>query len=169
MAGAACRWPGCSPWPTARPRGRLDRRGDGERGDLWQRVRDGFALTDPGTSLVGGLGEAHYCIICHEQGKDSCSKGLKEKPDESGRAAFRKSPFGVPLPGCPLEERISEFHKLKTEAVPIGALSLRTRGFFFLMVTLAFGQMAYSFVFQSPKVPSKSDSYFMRSCSNLFC
>ncbi len=25
------------------------------------------------------------------------------------------------------------------------------------------------FVFQSPKVPSKSDSYFMRSCSNLFC
>ena len=24
-------------------------------------------------------------------------------------------------------------------------------------------------VFQSPKVPSKRDSYFMRSCSNLFC
>ena len=90
------------------------------------RRRDGFALTDPGTSLVGGLGEAHYCIICHEQGKDSCSKGLKEKPDESGRAAFRKSPFGVPLPGCPLEERISEFHKLKTEAVPIGALAMIT-------------------------------------------
>ena len=90
------------------------------------RRRDGFALTDPGTSLVGGLGEAHYCIICHEQGKDSCSKGLKEKADESGRAAFKKSPFGVPLPGCPLEERISEFHKLKTEAVPIGALAMIT-------------------------------------------
>ena len=90
------------------------------------RRREGFALTDPGTSLVGGLGEAHYCIICHEQGKDSCSKGLKEKPDESGKVAFKKSPFGVPLAGCPLEERISEFHKLKTEGVAIGALAMIT-------------------------------------------
>jgi len=90
------------------------------------RRREGFALTDAGTSLVGGLGEAHYCIICHEQGKDSCSKGLKEKPDGSGKVAFKKSPFGVPLPGCPLEERISEFHKLKTEGVAIGALAMIT-------------------------------------------
>ena len=90
------------------------------------RRREGFALTDPGTSLVGGLGEAHYCIICHEQGKDSCSKGLKEKPGENGNAAFKKSAFGVPLAGCPLEERISEFHKLKTEGVAIGALAMIT-------------------------------------------
>jgi NADPH-dependent glutamate synthase beta subunit-like oxidoreductase/NAD(P)H-flavin reductase len=90
------------------------------------RRREGFALTDPGTSLVGGLGEANYCIICHEQGKDSCSKGLKEKPDESGKTAFKKSYFGVPLPGCPLEERISEFHKLKTEGVAIAALAMIT-------------------------------------------
>ncbi len=90
------------------------------------RRREGFALTDPGTSLTGALGEANYCIICHEQGKDSCSKGLKEKPDESGKAAFKKSPFGVPLAGCPLEERISEFHKLKTEGVAIGALAMIT-------------------------------------------
>ena len=90
------------------------------------RRRAGFALTDPGTSLVGGLGEAHYCIFCHEQGKDSCSKGLKEKPDESGKAAFKKSAFGVPLAGCPLEERISEFHKLKTEGVAIAALAMIT-------------------------------------------
>ena len=26
------------------------------------RERDGFALTDPGTDLVGGLDQAHYCI-----------------------------------------------------------------------------------------------------------
>ena len=43
------------------------------------RQREGFALTDPGTDLVGALDEANYCIWCHEQGKDSCSKGLKEK------------------------------------------------------------------------------------------
>jgi NADPH-dependent glutamate synthase beta subunit-like oxidoreductase/NAD(P)H-flavin reductase len=87
------------------------------------RRREGFALTDPGTGRAGALDETHYCIWCHEQGKDSCSKGLKEKPGEDGRAAFKKSPFGVPLAGCPLEERISEFQKLKSEGWPVGALA----------------------------------------------
>ncbi len=88
------------------------------------RRREGFQLTDPGTSLAGAMGEAHYCIWCHEQGKDSCSKGLKEKPAEDGTVAFKKSPFGIPLAGCPLEERISEFHKLKTEGWAIAALAI---------------------------------------------
>ncbi|HEY4997499.1 MAG TPA: FAD-dependent oxidoreductase, partial [Usitatibacter sp.] len=88
------------------------------------RRREGFALTDPGTNLAGALDEANYCIWCHEQAKDSCSKGLKEKPAADGTVAFKKSPFGVPLAGCPLEERISEFHKLKTEGWAIGALAM---------------------------------------------
>ena len=88
------------------------------------RRREGFALTDPGTHLAGALDEANYCIWCHEQGKDSCSKGLKEKPAEDGSVAFKKSPFGVPLAGCPLEERVSEFHKLKTEGWAVGALAM---------------------------------------------
>ncbi|HEX5613097.1 MAG TPA: FAD-dependent oxidoreductase [Burkholderiales bacterium] len=85
------------------------------------RRREGFALTDPGTDLVGALDEAHYCIWCHEQGKDSCSKGLQEKAPAGG---FRKSPFGVPLAGCPLEEKISEFHMVKTRGEVIGALAM---------------------------------------------
>ena len=88
------------------------------------RRREGFALTDPGMQLAGALDEANYCIWCHEQGKDSCSKGLREKPDSEGRAAFKKSPFGVPLNGCPLEERISEFHKLKTQGWSVAALAM---------------------------------------------
>ena len=88
------------------------------------RRREGFALTDPGTHLAGALDEANYCIWCHEQGKDSCSKGMKEKPAEDGSVAFKKSPFGVPLAGCPLEERISEFHKLKSEGWAVGALAM---------------------------------------------
>ena len=67
------------------------------------RQREGFALTDPGTDLVGALDQTNYCIWCHEQGKDSCSKGLKEKAPAEG---FRKTVFGVPLAGCPLEEKI---------------------------------------------------------------
>jgi len=89
------------------------------------RRREGFRLTDPGTDLTGALDEAHYCIWCHEQGKDSCSKGLLEK-GATGRGAgsFKKSPFGVTLAGCPLEEKISEFHKAKTEGLVIGALGI---------------------------------------------
>ena len=43
-----------------------------------QRRRDGFTLTDPGTDLSGALDHANYCIWCHNQTKDSCSKGLRE-------------------------------------------------------------------------------------------
>ena len=89
------------------------------------RRREGFALTDKGTDLTGALDQSNYCIWCHEQGKDSCSKGLKEKNATGrGAASFKKSPFGVTLAGCPLEEKISEFHKVKTEGVAIGALAI---------------------------------------------
>src|SRR3954468_7417218 len=85
------------------------------------RQREGFKLTDPGTDLTGALDEANYCIWCHEQGKDSCSKGLKEKAPAEG---FKKSIFGVPLAGCPLEEKISEFHMVKARGEPLAALGI---------------------------------------------
>jgi NADPH-dependent glutamate synthase beta subunit-like oxidoreductase/NAD(P)H-flavin reductase len=84
-----------------------------------QRARDGFALTDPGTDLAGALDHANYCIWCHNQGKDSCSKGLKEKSGE-----FKKSPFGVTLAGCPLDEKISEMNLAETDGHTIGALAI---------------------------------------------
>jgi len=87
------------------------------------RLREGFALTDPGTDLTGALDETNYCIWCHEQGKDSCSKGLKEKAPLEG---FRKTVFGVPLAGCPLEERISEFQMVKARGQPLAALGIIT-------------------------------------------
>ncbi len=85
------------------------------------RVREGFALTDHGTDLTGALDQANYCIWCHEQGKDSCSKGLREKAPAGG---YKKSVFGVTLAGCPLEEKISEFHLVKTRGQPLGALAM---------------------------------------------
>src|SRR5450631_2498924 len=89
------------------------------------RRREGFALTDTGTDLAGSLDQAHYCIWCHEQQKDSCSSGLREKKTADGSAPpFKKSPFGVILAGCPLEEKISEFHKLRTEGWALGALAI---------------------------------------------
>jgi NADPH-dependent glutamate synthase beta subunit-like oxidoreductase/NAD(P)H-flavin reductase len=86
-----------------------------------RRDRHGFKLTDPGGSLARAMDEANYCIFCHNQGKDSCSKGLREKD-----GAFKQNPLGIVLTGCPLDEKISEMHTLKSEGVPIGALAVVT-------------------------------------------
>ena len=51
-----------------------------------RRAREGFALTDPGIDLTAALDHANYCIWCHNQGKDSCSKGLRKRPASSRRA-----------------------------------------------------------------------------------
>ena len=83
------------------------------------RQREGFDLTDPGTDLAGAIDQASYCIKCHNQGKDSCSTGMREKTGE-----FKKSHFGVTLNGCPLEEKISEMHVAKQNGNPVGALAI---------------------------------------------
>jgi NADPH-dependent glutamate synthase beta subunit-like oxidoreductase/NAD(P)H-flavin reductase len=89
------------------------------------RRREGFALTDLGADLAGALDQANYCIWCHAQGKDSCSRGLTEKAKAPGRRPpFKTSPFGVTLAGCPLEEKISEMHALKAQGHAIGALAM---------------------------------------------
>jgi len=88
--------------------------------DHW-RHREGFQLTDAGANLTVALDQAYYCIKCHNQAKDSCSTGLKEK-----NGAFKLSVFGVPLAGCPLDEKISEMNAAKGNGNPIGALAIVT-------------------------------------------
>jgi NADPH-dependent glutamate synthase beta subunit-like oxidoreductase/NAD(P)H-flavin reductase len=83
------------------------------------RHREGFKLTDAGMNLTGALDQAHYCIKCHNQGKDSCSTGLKEKD-----GAFKSTVFGITLAGCPLDEKISEMNLVKQEGKSIGALAI---------------------------------------------
>ena len=84
--------------------------------------RDGFKLTDPGCDLVGALDEAHYCVLCHERGKDSCAHGLKDK--KTGE--FQSNDLGVELAGCPLDEKISEMHTAKINGHAVAALALIT-------------------------------------------
>lgn len=85
------------------------------------RKREGFALTDDKGPLEAALDQAHYCIFCHNQGKDSCSKGLKEKD-----GTVKKNSLDITLAGCPLEEKISEMNMLKSQGVPLGALAVVT-------------------------------------------
>ncbi len=83
------------------------------------RDRRGFSLTDQGPSLEEALAETNYCIWCAHQGRDSCSKGLRDRTT----GHFQRNPAGVSLNGCPLEEKISEFQELKSKGFSIAALA----------------------------------------------
>ena len=84
------------------------------------RRRDGFDLTDAGTDLAGALDEINYCILCHHQGRDSCSRGLIDK--KTGQIAVNA--VGVVMEGCPLEEKISEMHEVKAAGHALAALAV---------------------------------------------
>jgi NADPH-dependent glutamate synthase beta subunit-like oxidoreductase/NAD(P)H-flavin reductase len=85
------------------------------------RRREGFTLTDPRYSMPEVLSEIHYCVICHERDKDSCSKGIHDKEDKVVENAL-----GIPLHGCPLDEKISEMHAVRKRGDAIGALAIVT-------------------------------------------
>jgi NADPH-dependent glutamate synthase beta subunit-like oxidoreductase/NAD(P)H-flavin reductase len=88
------------------------------------RFRDGFKLTDRRGTVRDAMNEVDYCVICHEREKDSCSKGFKAKDPVAEGHSFKKNPLGIPLTGCPLDERISEMHLLKREGNSVAALAM---------------------------------------------
>jgi NADPH-dependent glutamate synthase beta subunit-like oxidoreductase/NAD(P)H-flavin reductase len=83
------------------------------------RRRDGFKLTDARMTSREITDEANYCIYCHERKKDSCKTGLAEKDDR-----VKINPLGVPLAGCPLDERIGEMNALRKDGDSIAALAI---------------------------------------------
>lgn len=85
-----------------------------------QKPRDGFETPGLEKTFSQALGEAHYCILCHPQNKDSCAKGLLEK----GSPTPQKNPLGVALSGCPLKQKISEMNGLFRDGFVIGALGI---------------------------------------------
>jgi NADPH-dependent glutamate synthase beta subunit-like oxidoreductase/NAD(P)H-flavin reductase len=103
--------------PTVRPDPAFPERRAGL--PVHARHRDGFDLTDRRKSAREVTGETHYCLLCQDREKDSCAKGFVTK-----EGAVRANPLGVPLAGCPLEERIGEMHVLRREGDSIGALAL---------------------------------------------
>ncbi len=87
------------------------------------RQRDGFKLTDPRMSQRQVLNEIDYCVYCHENDGDFCSKGFPVKKSEPEKG-FKINPLGEVQTGCPLEEKISEMHVLKKDGYSIAALAM---------------------------------------------
>jgi NADPH-dependent glutamate synthase beta subunit-like oxidoreductase/NAD(P)H-flavin reductase len=83
------------------------------------RRRDGFKLTDSRMTPRQIADQAHYCIYCHERKKDSCSRGLEERD-----GSIKKNPLGIPLDGCPLDERIGEMNLLRSGGASLAALAV---------------------------------------------
>lgn len=77
--------------------------------ELADDFRLSFDYKDPEISQSKALNEAHYCIYCHNQGKDSCSKGFNEE---------RR--------GCPLSQKISEMNYAKAQGFNLAALAIIT-------------------------------------------
>jgi hypothetical protein len=79
-------------------------------------------LTDRGTHLAGALDEAELLhLVPLSRAKDSCSKGLREKPGPDGAAPVQEKPLRrAARTAARWKERISEFHKLKSEGWPLG-------------------------------------------------
>jgi NADPH-dependent glutamate synthase beta subunit-like oxidoreductase/NAD(P)H-flavin reductase len=84
-----------------------------------RRRRDGFGLTDSRMSPREVANESDYCMYCHEREKDSCSKGMHDK-----HGGLKRNPLGVPLAGCPLDEKIGEMHVLRKGGDSLAALAM---------------------------------------------
>jgi NADPH-dependent glutamate synthase beta subunit-like oxidoreductase/NAD(P)H-flavin reductase len=82
------------------------------------RRRDAFHLTDFRMNPREVADEAHYCIYCHERKKDSCSHGFPQNN------TFKPNPLGMPLEGCPLDEKIGEMNILRAGGSSIAALAV---------------------------------------------
>ena len=82
------------------------------------RRRDAFHLTDLRMTPRQITDEAHYCIYCHERKKDSCSHGFPQAN------SFKPNPLGMPLEGCPLDEKIGEMNILRAGGEAIAALAM---------------------------------------------
>ena len=89
-----------------------------------QRSSGRLTVTDPRMTPREALREMHYCIICHPRQKDSCSHGFR---DATGQ--YQKNPLGIPLTGCPLDERISEMIPSRSPVRNKSGLAIRFAAF----------------------------------------
>lgn len=89
------------------------------------RHRDGFGLTDQRMSQAEVMSEIDYCVYCHKNQGDFCSKGFPVKKN-TPELGLKTSPMGEVLTGCPLEEKISEMHVLKKDGLTLAALAMIT-------------------------------------------
>ncbi|QJC27504.1 dihydroorotate dehydrogenase B (NAD(+)), electron transfer subunit [Anaplasma platys] len=82
------------------------------------KQRTGFATAKTPTAYQA-LNEVHYCIFCHKQKRDSCSRGMVDRD-----GSIKRSGLNVPMIGCPLKVKVSETNLLKSQGLVIAPLAV---------------------------------------------
>ncbi|MCC8370965.1 MAG: palindromic element RPE4 domain-containing protein [Rickettsia endosymbiont of Stiretrus anchorago] len=96
-----------------------------------------FDYTDSFLNLDEALNHSHYCIYCHKQDKDSCSRGInvipqsrhcEERSDEAISGVLMRLPRSFQslamTTGCPLKQKISEMNYVKAQGFNLSALAI---------------------------------------------
>ncbi|KAA8473135.1 FAD-dependent oxidoreductase [Anaplasma marginale] len=81
-------------------------------------AREGFNIAKPPSS-ERALSEVHYCITCHKQKRDSCSKGIVDKLGN-----VKASELGIPMGGCPVRVKVSEAILLRAQGLIVAPLAV---------------------------------------------
>ncbi|MDA9832140.1 hypothetical protein N9C31_00730 [Gammaproteobacteria bacterium] len=89
-------------------------------------TREGFSHIDKSASFEAIHHHTHYCIYCHKNQGDFCSKGFPVKKREP-ELGFKSNPLGEHLLGCPLDECISQMQWLRKEGNILAALAMIMR------------------------------------------
>ena len=118
---------------------------------LWA---SGYHLQLASTALVSAMFALSLQLLVGAAGMVSLGHAglLRRRRLRRPPAAGRGSRSSLTLPAAALMAAAA--------ALPVGALSLRTRGFFFLMTTLAFGQMLF-FLFHDTPLGGGKDGVFV--------
>ncbi len=87
------------------------------------RQREGFSLTDERMSIREVQNQVNYCVYCHKNEGDFCSKGFPQKKGEP-ELGLKSNPLDEVLTGCPLEEKISEMNTLQKYGHTLAALAV---------------------------------------------
>ncbi|CAK6510498.1 FAD-dependent oxidoreductase [Rickettsia helvetica] len=89
-----------------------------------------FDYTDSFLNLDEALNHSHYCIYCHKQDKDSCSRGINVIPQLDRGISEHNLRYKIPwsshgmTTGCPLKQKISEMNYVKAQGFNLSALAI---------------------------------------------
>jgi len=87
------------------------------------RQRDGFSLTDERMTTREVQNEVDYCVYCHKNEGDFCSKGFPVKKGQP-ELGLKTNLLDEAMTGCPLEQKISEMNTLQKHGHTLAALAV---------------------------------------------
>lgn len=82
--------------------------------------RSDYGFVGPTLSQSTIMHHINYCIYCHQKENDSCSIGLVDRK----KGGYKFNPLGRELKGCPLNQKISQMHQLRSSHHVIAALAV---------------------------------------------